>query len=94
MSSSETRSEPYQCRVLLFDATRPIVPHPPPWLWQMSRLPFVLTWKGGSRMQEAVLSPLATWQNFYVIIGTAAARLPGLTFVVITLIAGARVEGS
>jgi len=45
-------------------------------------------------MQEAVLSPLATWQNFYVIIGTAAARLPGLTFVVITLIAGARVEGS
>src|SRR6266699_1012206 len=46
MSSSETRSEPYQCRVLLFDATRPIVPHPPPWLWQMSRLPFVLSLVG------------------------------------------------
>ncbi len=36
-------------------------------------------------MQEAVLSPLATWQNFYVIIGTAAATLTGLMFVVITL---------
>src|SRR5438105_4279741 len=41
-------------------------------------------------MQEAVLSPLATWQNFYVIIGTAAATLTGLMFVVITLIAGVR----
>jgi hypothetical protein len=38
-------------------------------------------------MQEAVLSPLATWQNFYVIIGSAAATLTGLMFVVITLIA-------
>src|SRR2546427_132492 len=90
MSSSATRSEPYQCRGLLFDATRPIVPHPPPGLWQMSRLPLALTWKGESRMQEAVLSPLATWQNFYVIIGTAAATLTGLMFVVITLIAGVR----
>jgi len=45
-------------------------------------------------MQEAVLSPLATWQNFYVIIGTAAATLTGLTFVVITLIAGVRGRGS
>jgi hypothetical protein len=41
-------------------------------------------------MQEAVLSPLATWQNFYVIIGSAAATLTGLMFVVITLIAGVR----
>ena len=39
-------------------------------------------------MQEAMLSPLATWQNFYVIVGTAAATLTGLQFVVITLIAG------
>jgi hypothetical protein len=45
-------------------------------------------------MQEAVLSPLATWQNFYVIIGSAAATLTGLMFVVITLIAGARVRVS
>jgi hypothetical protein len=41
-------------------------------------------------MQEVVLSPLATWQSFYVIIGSAAATLTGLTFVVVTLIAGAR----
>lgn len=30
---------------------------------------------------------LATWQNFYVIIGTAAATLTGLMFVAVTLIA-------
>ncbi len=41
-------------------------------------------------MQEAVLSPLATWQNFYVIIGSATATLTGLMFVVMTLIAGVR----
>ena len=35
----------------------------------------------------AVLLPLDTWQNFYVIVGTAAATLTGLMFVVITLIA-------
>jgi hypothetical protein len=45
-------------------------------------------------MQEAAVSPLAAWQNFYVIIGTSAASLTGLMFVVITLIAGARVQGS
>jgi len=35
-----------------------------------------------------VLSPLTTWENFYVIIGSSAATLTGLMFVVITLIAG------
>ncbi len=45
-------------------------------------------------MQEAVLSLLATWQNFYVIVGTAAATLTGLMFVVITLIAQIRVQVS
>src|SRR5579863_2367240 len=45
-------------------------------------------------MQEAALSPLATWQNFYVIVGTAAATLTGLMFVVITLIAQLRVQVS
>ena len=45
-------------------------------------------------MQEAVLSPLASWQNFYVIIGSAAATLTGLLFVVIALIAGVRVRVS
>jgi hypothetical protein len=45
-------------------------------------------------MQEALLSPLATWHNFYSIIGTAAATLTGLLFVVVTLIAGVRVRAS
>ena len=45
-------------------------------------------------MQEAAVSPLTTWQNFYVIIGSSAGALTGLMFVVITLIAGARMRRS
>ena len=45
-------------------------------------------------MQEAGVSLLTTWQNFYVIIGTAAATLTGLMFVVITLIAQIQVRVS
>ena len=45
-------------------------------------------------MQEAGVSFLSTWQNFYVIIGSAAATLTGLLFVVITLIARVRVRAS
>jgi hypothetical protein len=60
----------------------------------MSHRPLALTSKGGSIMQEALLSPLATWHNFYSIIGTAAATLTGLLFVVIALIAGVRVRVS
>ena len=45
-------------------------------------------------MQEAGVSFLSTWQNFYVIIGSAAATLTGLMFVVATLIAGVRVQVS
>ena len=41
-------------------------------------------------MQEVAGSLLTTWQNFYVIIGSSAAALTGLMFVVITLIAGTR----
>ena len=41
-------------------------------------------------MQEAAVLPLPTWQNFYVIIGTAAATLTGLMFVVMTLTARVR----
>jgi hypothetical protein len=37
-----------------------------------------------------VLSPLSSWQNFYVIIGSAAATLTGLMFIVVTLLAGGR----
>ncbi|HEY7416126.1 MAG TPA: hypothetical protein VH593_13110 [Ktedonobacteraceae bacterium] len=39
-------------------------------------------------MQAAALLPLAPWQTFYVLIGTAAATLTGLMFVVVTLIVG------
>lgn len=39
-------------------------------------------------MYEAALPLLTDWQNFYVIIGSSAAALTGLMFVVITLIAG------
>jgi hypothetical protein len=60
----------------------------------MSRLTFACTSKGGSIMQEAGVSLLTTWQNFYVIIGSAAATLTGLMFVVITLIRRARVQRS
>ncbi len=38
-------------------------------------------------MQEAAVSLLTTWQTFYGIIGSAAAALTGLMFVVVTLIA-------
>ncbi len=37
---------------------------------------------------------LSSWQNFYVIVGTAAGALTGLQFVVITLIAGSRLRRS
>jgi hypothetical protein len=41
-------------------------------------------------MQEAVVSPLAAWQTFYILIGTAAATLTGLMFIVVTLLAEVR----
>jgi MFS family permease len=41
-------------------------------------------------MQGAVMSPLTAWENFYVIMGTSAGSLTGLTFVVITLVARTR----
>lgn len=39
-------------------------------------------------MQGTELPMLSQWQNFYMLIGTAAATLTGLMFVVTTLIAG------
>jgi hypothetical protein len=39
---------------------------------------------------EGALSPLAAWDNFYVIIGSSAAALTGLQFVVIALGAESR----
>src|SRR5216684_3829789 len=50
--------------------------------------------EGGSIVQEAVVSFLITWQNFYVITGSAAATLTGLMFVVISLIVGSRARVS
>ena len=38
--------------------------------------------------------PLTAWQNFYVIIGSSAAALTGLMFVVITLVQGTRIRSS
>ncbi len=39
-------------------------------------------------------SPLLAWANFYVIVGSAAAALTGLMFVVVTLISGTRMQRS
>src|SRR5437660_8306650 len=55
---------------------------------------FCIDIEGGSIMQDAAVLPLPTWQNFYVIIGTAAATLTGLMFVVITLTARVRDRAS
>lgn len=41
-------------------------------------------------MHGAVTSPLTLWENFYVIIGSSAAALTGLQFVVIALVADSR----
>ena len=45
-------------------------------------------------MEQTALSPFAAWENFYVIIGSSAAALTGLQFVVIVLGAEANVLGS
>jgi len=41
-------------------------------------------------MEEGTRSILATWETFYVIVGSAGAALTGLQFVVIALVAGSR----
>ncbi|HET6148606.1 MAG TPA: hypothetical protein VFH68_13815 [Polyangia bacterium] len=38
-------------------------------------------------MEHALTSPLAAWESFYVIVGSSAAALTGLQFVVIVLVA-------
>jgi len=43
---------------------------------------------------EAVASPLAAWESFYVIIGSASATLTGLQFVMIVLSAEMNALGS
>ena len=39
-------------------------------------------------------SPFVAWENYYVIVGSSAGALTGLQFVVMTLIAGQRLQGS
>ncbi len=45
-------------------------------------------------MTDGAGSPLPTWENFYVIVGSAGAALVGLQFVVMTLIAGMRTRAT
>lgn len=45
-------------------------------------------------LQEAVPSQLLAWESFYVIVGSSAAALTGLQFVVMALIAESGVQGS
>src|SRR5947208_3307375 len=41
--------------------------------------------KGRSIVEPAAVSPFAAWENFYVIVGSSAAALTGLQFVVVVL---------
>jgi hypothetical protein len=45
-------------------------------------------------VEQATLSPLVAWESFYVIVGSSAAVLIGLQFVVITLSAEMSAPGS
>ena len=45
-------------------------------------------------MHESTGSPLAAWESFYVIVGSSAAALIGLQFVVIALLAETRKHSS
>jgi hypothetical protein len=45
-------------------------------------------------MEHAAASPLLAWENFYVIVGSSAAALTGLQFVVIVLVAEVRGVGN
>jgi hypothetical protein len=45
-------------------------------------------------MQETAISPFAAWESFYVIVGSSAAALIGLQFVVIALVAESRTRSS
>src|SRR5437899_9187421 len=80
--------EPYQVCVFLFDSNQPCLMRINEEAYEPSTV--CIDIEGGSNMQEAAVLPLPTWQNFYVIIGTAAATLTGLMFVVMTLTARVR----
>jgi hypothetical protein len=44
-------------------------------------------------MNEAIASHLSAWESYYVIVGSSAAALTGLQFVVMTLIASSEARG-
>jgi hypothetical protein len=50
----------------------------------------ILSLKGKLIVADAAVSPLTAWESFYIIVGSSAAALTGLQFVVVTLIAGSR----
>jgi hypothetical protein len=45
-------------------------------------------------VEEHVLAPLAAWESFYVIVGSSAAALTGLQFVVMALVAESQRQSS
>ena len=45
-------------------------------------------------MDDASVLPLKHWESFYVIVGSSAAALTGLMFVVVTLLADSRRQRS
>jgi hypothetical protein len=45
-------------------------------------------------MHETIVSPIALWESYYVIVGSSAAALTGLQFVVIALVAEAERKSS
>src|SRR5436190_11125665 len=45
-------------------------------------------------MTETILAPLAGWESYYVIVGSSAAALTGLQFVVIALVNDVRPRSS
>src|SRR2546423_3043723 len=49
--------------------------------------------KGRSIVEPTAVSPFAAWESFYVIVGSSAAALTGLQFVVVVLGAEARSIG-
>src|SRR2546421_8553850 len=49
--------------------------------------------KGRSIVDPTAVSPFAAWESFYVIVGSSAAALTGLQFVVVVLGAEARSIG-
>src|SRR5256885_13639488 len=66
--------EPYQVCVFLFDSIQPTLHQS---INEEAHEPSTvcIDIEGGFIMQEAAVSPLPTWQNFYVIIGSSAATL-------------------